>query len=676
MLGLCLAGLLSLASATTSAQADGSLSVPLRDASGNSGLVVEEVRLYRASYALVIGNDNYTNGWPRLSMAVNDARIIAEELKRQGFDVTLKTDLKSAELDQALREFFIVKGDDAEARLFLWYAGHGDTENGEGFLVPTDAPRADLGTKFTLAALPMRRFGEYVRLAKAKHVYAVFDSCFAGTIFEAERGLPPRAITRATALPVRQFLTSGDASQTVFDNGTFRELFLRALRGEEGADANGDGFVTGTEIGLFLTDRITNLTRSRQTPRYGKLLDKDLDRGDFVFRIDGAAVLAQAPPIAEPPPPPAAAGGPTRSSEALMVEMAFWDAIKNSTNPGDYKAYLEAYPQGRFAPLARVRAAGAAAPAATPPAAAPPTATPPAAAPPAAPPAPPLGPPPAQVATRSAPAPDPAAEAKAKADAEAKARAEADAQRRAAEEKARQQAEAEKQRKAAEDKARQRAEADKQRQAEEAERQRKAEADAQRRAAEVRKPPAPPALAAVAPPPPAAAAPPAPPPSTGFRPPAVGTRFHYDNGGTVTVESVDAQTLHLVNAQGRRFNFVSCCWDGDFLQLQGQYPFKELWPLKVGNRIQFTVAGYLASETWVHTLKVLRQERVRVPAGEFDTFVIELEKRGVAQNTHRSTQTYWFAPELGFPVRLEVSLLSGTTGARSWQLARIERPNR
>ncbi|MDX1433881.1 MAG: SH3 domain-containing protein, partial [Gammaproteobacteria bacterium] len=37
-------------------------------------------------------------------------------------------------------------------------------------------------------------------------------------------------------------------------------------------------------------------------------------------------------------------------------ELVFWDSIKDSDNPADYEAYLEAYPDGRFAPLAKVRA--------------------------------------------------------------------------------------------------------------------------------------------------------------------------------------------------------------------------------------------------------------------------------------------------------------------------------
>ena len=37
-------------------------------------------------------------------------------------------------------------------------------------------------------------------------------------------------------------------------------------------------------------------------------------------------------------------------------ELIFWDSIKDSNNPADYDAYLEAYPKGRFSPLARARA--------------------------------------------------------------------------------------------------------------------------------------------------------------------------------------------------------------------------------------------------------------------------------------------------------------------------------
>lgn len=40
---------------------------------------------------------------------------------------------------------------------------------------------------------------------------------------------------------------------------------------------------------------------------------------------------------------------------AEQYELTFWDSIKDSTQAGDYEAYLQAYPNGRFAALARSR---------------------------------------------------------------------------------------------------------------------------------------------------------------------------------------------------------------------------------------------------------------------------------------------------------------------------------
>ena len=39
-------------------------------------------------------------------------------------------------------------------------------------------------------------------------------------------------------------------------------------------------------------------------------------------------------------------------------DLAFWQSIQNSTNPAEYRAYLQVYPTGRFAELARLRANG------------------------------------------------------------------------------------------------------------------------------------------------------------------------------------------------------------------------------------------------------------------------------------------------------------------------------
>jgi class 3 adenylate cyclase len=43
------------------------------------------------------------------------------------------------------------------------------------------------------------------------------------------------------------------------------------------------------------------------------------------------------------------------ASDPQAVEIEFWDSIKNSTRSEEYEAYLEEYPEGSFAALARVR---------------------------------------------------------------------------------------------------------------------------------------------------------------------------------------------------------------------------------------------------------------------------------------------------------------------------------
>ena len=61
---------------------------------------------------------------------------------------------------------------------------------------------------------------------------------------------------------------------------------------------------------MFMTDRITNLTSARQTPRYGKLRDEDYDRGDFVF------LLASSGAVVDAPAPAASSGQGSLSIEA------------------------------------------------------------------------------------------------------------------------------------------------------------------------------------------------------------------------------------------------------------------------------------------------------------------------------------------------------------------------
>ena len=340
------------------------LYVDLRDKDSPDGQVIERWKLYNASKALIIGIDAYNNGWPRLSMAVRDAETVAAALQKRGFEVTLLKNVTGDELRTALRRFFAIDGADPNARLFVWFAGHGHTEGGEGFIVPVDAP-APGTAEFRFSALHMADLAGLQRLAVSKHALTVFDSCFGGTVFSSQRSRPPQAITHAVTKPVRQFLTTGDADQTVSDDCTFRTLFLRAIDGEEGADINGDGYVTASELGFHMSDRMINLTRSAQTPRSGKLRDARFDRGDFVFQVKQTPINAEQLAALNKPKAATGAHEPAAVS-AKTLELEFWNAIKDSGDAASYRAYLETFPTGTFAPLARLRANQAAKSATTP----------------------------------------------------------------------------------------------------------------------------------------------------------------------------------------------------------------------------------------------------------------------------------------------------------------------
>ena len=310
----------------------------------------EPVQLYTHSFALVIGIDKYQfRAWPKLSNGVRDAEAVAKALERHGFKVTLKRDLKADELRVALEEFFIAVGSEKNARLLLWFAGHGKTISGEGYLVPADAPASSTGAAFHLKALSLRRFAEYMREAKSRHVLAVFNSCFGGTVFETTRAPPPAFIRRATTLPVRQMISSGEADQEVSDNGLFRKLFIAALEGEEpSADANGDGFLTGSELGLFLSDKVTNLMPG-QTPRYGKLRALGYDRGDFVFRVGGPAKVAATPAQDEKP----ATAEPKQRSDAAEA----WSVAERTSTIPALEAYIRRFGDTYYGDLAKARLA-------------------------------------------------------------------------------------------------------------------------------------------------------------------------------------------------------------------------------------------------------------------------------------------------------------------------------
>ncbi len=86
--------------------------------------------------ALVIGNSNYTMS--PLKNPVNDAKLMAAELRKLGFEVMSYTDLSQVEMKKHIREFGDKLNRQKGVGLF-YYAGHGIQLNGENYLVPVSA---------------------------------------------------------------------------------------------------------------------------------------------------------------------------------------------------------------------------------------------------------------------------------------------------------------------------------------------------------------------------------------------------------------------------------------------------------------------------------------------------------------------------------------------------------
>jgi len=318
------------------------------------------IKLYDKSYALLIGVSDYTGGWPKLPGVKQDIEAVRVALEKQGFQIVVVMNPTGTQLEEAYRGFIQQYGLGVQNRLLLYFAGHGHTEKqsyGEdmGYIVPADAPlpgRDRAG--FVAKAMDMQQMELYARRIQSKHALFLFDSCFSGALFALSRAVPD-SISYKTSRPVRQFITSGSADEQVPDHSVFRRQFIAALGGE--ADANRDGYVTGSELGDFIQDRVVNYSRNAQHPQYGKLRNPNLDKGDFVFALPRAATPSASAADNNPRTAQPTAPAPARVDPAQQ-ELAFWNSIQNSTDPDDFKDYLVRYPDGLYAGIARRKVAG------------------------------------------------------------------------------------------------------------------------------------------------------------------------------------------------------------------------------------------------------------------------------------------------------------------------------
>ena len=249
-----LVSLLLFWSFSTSANTRGISKVELQIPNG------DRVQLYSQSHALVIGVSEYLDSaWGELDSVPRDVREVKKALEGQGFNVETILNPSKQDMDDRIEQFIGDYGYERNNRLLFYYSGHGYTQERDGrqfgYLVPSDAPNPLTDEKgFFRKSLKMTRVLSWAKEIESKHALFVFDSCFSGSVLRSRALNVPEDISYSTSKPVRQFISAGSANQPVPAESVFRPLFIRGINGK--ADLDGDGYVTGVELGIYLQKKV------------------------------------------------------------------------------------------------------------------------------------------------------------------------------------------------------------------------------------------------------------------------------------------------------------------------------------------------------------------------------------------------------------------------------------
>ena len=145
--------------------------------------------------ALVIGNAAYKRS--ALANPVNDARLMAEKLKAQGFEVSAAYDAGQRDMKRAVQSFAASlreRGKDAVA--FIFYAGHGVQVKGENYLIPVDEQIKSEGD-VDIDAVSLSSIMSMLENTQTRLAIVVLDACRDNPFGYARGGL--RGLARVDA---------------------------------------------------------------------------------------------------------------------------------------------------------------------------------------------------------------------------------------------------------------------------------------------------------------------------------------------------------------------------------------------------------------------------------------------------------------------------------------------
>ena len=285
--------------------------------------------------ALVIGNSAYQHV-PSLKNPANDSNDLAQALRDIGFEVLLHTDQTQGDMLDTLRNF---RRQSAGADIALiYFAGHGIEIDRQNYLIPVDAVlETDSDVNFETVRLDTLMFSaQGAKRLSMVIVDACRDNPFATTMQRTDstrsvgRGLSSVEPTKNTlvAYAAKEGTTAADG---VGRNSPYAGALITALK------------KPNLEIGLMMRqvrDDVLEATGGQQEPFvYGSL------SADQVF-LNNTRGLAMVTPSEKEDEPAKLVGA---------AEIAFWQSISQNPVVSELETYLQLYPDGHFASLARAR---------------------------------------------------------------------------------------------------------------------------------------------------------------------------------------------------------------------------------------------------------------------------------------------------------------------------------
>jgi len=253
-------------------------------------------------YALVIGNAKYPDAEAPLKEPINDARDIAEELKRNGFNVDIGENLTGEQMRRAFERLYgkIKPGSVA----LIFFSGFGVQSSRQSYMIPVDAQiwtepdvrRDGFSLETVLGEINSRGAGVKIALIDASR-----RNPFERRFRSFSAGLAPGIAPNGTLV-----MYSAALSSVVSDNGSDRSLFVRELLKEmRTPDLMAEETLNRTRVG------VTRASRQEQVPWISSSLAED-----FSFIPSGSgprpasqpstpvATAPAAPPAPAPAPPP------------------------------------------------------------------------------------------------------------------------------------------------------------------------------------------------------------------------------------------------------------------------------------------------------------------------------------------------------------------------------------